>query len=203
MTHTSKAFTGLWLRFQNVSIDMKFDVPTTSLVTALIRECLNAPEPTFKKIPTQNSESSKDIRERVIKARQLQTERYKAADGIYCNAQMRTKDLRTYCNLDEASNTLLKTAMERLGLSARAYDRILKVARTIADLDASINIQSNHIDVFNKLQTLINDLNECTNENINRKPKNINEAKESKENYYYWIRCKYNDLSNEEKKWKG
>jgi len=62
------------------------------------------------------------------------------------------------------------------------------------------NIQSNHIDVFNKLQTLINDLNECTTENINRKPKNINEAKESKENYYYWIRCKYNDLSNEEKK---
>jgi magnesium chelatase family protein len=58
---------------------------------------------------------------------------------------MRTKDLRTYCNLDEASNTLLKTAMERLGLSARAYDRILKVARTIADLEASTTIKSNHI----------------------------------------------------------
>jgi magnesium chelatase family protein len=58
---------------------------------------------------------------------------------------MRTKDLRTYCQLDEASSSLLKTAMERLGLSARAYDRILKVARTIADLDVSLNIQTNHI----------------------------------------------------------
>lgn len=58
---------------------------------------------------------------------------------------MRTKDLKTYCNLSEASNSLLKTAMERLGLSARAYDRILKVARTIADLDASQNIETNHI----------------------------------------------------------
>ena len=58
---------------------------------------------------------------------------------------MRTKDLRTYCHLDDASSNLLKTAMERLGLSARAYDRILKVARTIADLDNSENIKTNHI----------------------------------------------------------
>jgi magnesium chelatase family protein len=94
---------------------------------------------------SQNSETSKDIRDRVIKARLIQTERYKISDGIYCNAQMRTKDLRSYCQLDESSNTLLKTAMERLGLSARAYDRILKVARTIADLEASKNIQTNHI----------------------------------------------------------
>lgn len=93
----------------------------------------------------QKAETSKDIRERVIGARQIQTQRYQTAEGIYCNAQMRTKDLRSYCNLDEAGNTLLKTAMERLGLSARAYDRILKVARTIADLDSSENIQSNHI----------------------------------------------------------
>lgn len=93
----------------------------------------------------QKAETSKDIRERVIGARQIQTQRYQTAEGIYCNAQMRTKDLRSYCNLDEAGNTLLKTAMERLGLSARAYDRILKVARTIADLDSSKNIQSNHI----------------------------------------------------------
>ena len=93
----------------------------------------------------QQSETSKDIRERVIKARQIQTERYKETEGVYCNAQMRTKDLRTYCALDEASNALLKTAMERLGLSARAYDRILKVSRTIADLDNSLKIQTNHI----------------------------------------------------------
>ncbi len=93
----------------------------------------------------QRSETSKDIRERVIAARQKQTERYKTSEGVYCNAQMRTKDLRAYCNLDDAGNALLKTAMERLGLSARAYDRILKVARTIADLDSSGTIQTNHI----------------------------------------------------------
>jgi magnesium chelatase family protein len=103
------------------------------------------PVPFSELSKAQNSESSKDIRERVIKARQLQTERYKAADGIYCNAQMRTKDLRTYCSLDDASSSLLKTAMERLGLSARAYDRILKVARTIADLESSTAIKTNHI----------------------------------------------------------
>ena len=85
------------------------------------------------------------ISQRVMKARELQTERYKTADGIYCNAQMRTKDLRTYCHLDEAGNNLLKNAMERLGLSARAYDRILKVARTIVDFENSINIQPNHL----------------------------------------------------------
>ena len=103
------------------------------------------PVPFSELSKSQSAETSKNIRERVIKARQIQTERYKTSDGIYCNAQMRTKDLRTYCHLDEASNTLLKTAMERLGLSARAYDRILKVARTIADLEASQNIQTNHI----------------------------------------------------------
>jgi magnesium chelatase family protein len=93
----------------------------------------------------QSSENSKQIRDRVIKARMIQTERYKASDGIYCNAQMRTKDLRNFCMLDDAGSALLKTAMERLGLSARAYDRILKVARTIADLDDSAAIKTNHI----------------------------------------------------------
>ena len=93
----------------------------------------------------KKSETSFDIRQRVIIARKIQTERYHAAEGIYSNAQMRTKDLKTYCNLSEAGNSLLKTAMERLGLSARAYDRILKVARTIADLEASQNIETNHI----------------------------------------------------------
>jgi magnesium chelatase family protein len=103
------------------------------------------PVPFSELSKTQHSETSREIRQRVIKARELQTERYKTADGIYCNAQMRTKDLRTYCHLDEAGNNLLKNAMERLGLSARAYDRILKVARTIADLENSINIQPNHL----------------------------------------------------------
>jgi magnesium chelatase family protein len=93
----------------------------------------------------KKSETSFDIRQRVIIARKIQTERYQASEGIYSNSQMRTKDLKTYCNLSEAGNSLLKTAMERLGLSARAYDRILKVARTIADLEASQNIETNHI----------------------------------------------------------
>lgn len=93
----------------------------------------------------QHAEGSKTIRERVISARQIQTQRYHATEGVYCNAQMRSKDLKNYCSLDEAGNALLKTAMERLGLSARAYDRILKVARTIADLDNSNSIQTNHV----------------------------------------------------------
>lgn len=93
----------------------------------------------------QRSENSQAIRERVMSARQLQTGRYSTSEGVYCNAQMRSKDLRTYCELDEAGTSLLKTAMERLGLSARAYDRILKVARTIADLDGSARIESSHL----------------------------------------------------------
>lgn len=94
---------------------------------------------------TPATEKSAIIKERVIKARAIQSERYKNREGIYNNAQMKTKDLQNICKLDEASTALLKTAMERLGLSARAYDRILKVARTIADLDNSENILSNHI----------------------------------------------------------
>ncbi|WP_317898832.1 YifB family Mg chelatase-like AAA ATPase [Aurantibacillus circumpalustris] len=92
-----------------------------------------------------SSELSKDIRARVIKARLLQSVRYEKEKKIHCNAQMHTSHLKAYCQLTEAGNTLLKNAMERLGLSARAYDRILKVARTIADLDNSKNIETNHI----------------------------------------------------------
>ncbi|MDP2386466.1 MAG: YifB family Mg chelatase-like AAA ATPase [Bacteroidota bacterium] len=90
-------------------------------------------------------EKSKDIRQRVIKAREIQSSRYANRVGIYSNAQMKTKDLQVICSLDDACNQLLKTAMERLGLSARAYDRILKVARTIADLDNSEKINTSHI----------------------------------------------------------
>ncbi|MDQ3048381.1 MAG: YifB family Mg chelatase-like AAA ATPase [Bacteroidota bacterium] len=91
------------------------------------------------------SERSNDVRERVVKARDVQEKRYLANDGVHCNAQMSSKQLREICRIDETGNQLLKTAMERLGLSARAYDRILKVARTIADLDSSENIESNHL----------------------------------------------------------
>lgn len=91
------------------------------------------------------NEKSDTIRERVIKAREIQKVRFAEIDGIYCNAQMTSKMLRTYCAISDAGNQLLKTAMERLSLSARAYDRILKVARTIADLDFSDGIQNHHL----------------------------------------------------------
>jgi magnesium chelatase family protein len=85
------------------------------------------------------------IRERVIAARKVQEERFKNEEGIYCNAQMPPKLISKYATLDDTSLAMLKTAMTRFNLSARAYDRILKVARTIADLDASEQIQSHHI----------------------------------------------------------
>jgi magnesium chelatase family protein len=90
-------------------------------------------------------EKSDDVRVRVIKAREIQAARYVATEGIYCNAQMSSKQLKSICRIDEAGQALLKKAMERLGLSARAYDRILKVSRTIADLDDSEHIQTSHL----------------------------------------------------------
>lgn len=100
----------------------------------------------FEKLSEQrDAESSKSIRERVIKARHIQAERFKDTEGVYCNAQMSSKQLRQHATPDEAGALLLKNAMQRLNLSARAYDRILKVSRTIADLDDSTDILSNHI----------------------------------------------------------
>lgn len=93
----------------------------------------------------QNSEKSLSVRERVVTARIIQEERFKDVPGVYSNAQMNTKLLQKYCKIDEAGMTLLKTAMEKLSLSARAYDRILKVARTIADLENDVRIQNNHL----------------------------------------------------------
>ena len=92
-----------------------------------------------------NGESSAAVRERVIKARKIQEERYADFPAIHANAQMNTQLIQRYCDLDEACRSILKTAMNRLGLSARAYDRILKVSRTIADLDGSENIQTGHL----------------------------------------------------------
>lgn len=91
------------------------------------------------------SESSNTIRERVIRAREIQTERYKDCPGMYANAQMSSRQLRELCRINTAGDALLKRAMERLNLSARAYDRILKVSRTIADLDAKPDIQPEHL----------------------------------------------------------
>ncbi len=93
----------------------------------------------------KSSESSNSIRDRVINARELQAERYKNNPGVYCNAQMSSKMLKEICVIDTVGQNLLKNAMEKLNLSARAYDRILKVSRTIADLDASEKIKPEHL----------------------------------------------------------
>jgi len=102
----------------------------------------------------RSAERSEQIRERVVKARDIQKERFTDISGIYCNAQMNSKMLREYCRIDATGNTLLKTAMERLSLSARAYDRILKVARTIADLENSNSIETQHLAEAIQLRSL-------------------------------------------------
>ncbi|MFP4041840.1 MAG: YifB family Mg chelatase-like AAA ATPase [Bacteroidales bacterium] len=94
---------------------------------------------------TKPSESSATIRQRVMKARELQGNRYKDYEAIYSNSQMSSRMIREYCQIDMAGKNLIKKAMENLGLSARAYDRILKVSRTIADLENSENIQAHHL----------------------------------------------------------
>ncbi|MDR3250365.1 MAG: YifB family Mg chelatase-like AAA ATPase, partial [Tannerella sp.] len=100
----------------------------------------------FEKISEQKpSEASAVVRERVIRAREIQAERFKPYTGIYCNAQMDSKHLHQFAVPDTEGLTLLKNAMQRLNLSARAYDRILKLARTIADLDATEDIKSYHL----------------------------------------------------------
>ena len=103
------------------------------------------PVPFEKLTETRKAESSIEIRKRVTKAREIQSLRYENFENLHYNAQMSSKQVREFCALDDTSLQLLKTAMERLNLSARAYDRILKVARTIADLEATEIVSSNHI----------------------------------------------------------
>ncbi|MBS1643431.1 MAG: YifB family Mg chelatase-like AAA ATPase [Bacteroidetes bacterium] len=91
------------------------------------------------------TENSETIRERVMKARAIQTQRFENHPGVYANAQMGSKLLKEVCTINQVGANLLKTAMERLNLSARAYDRILKVARTIADLEATPDIRPEHL----------------------------------------------------------
>ena len=103
------------------------------------------PVPFEKLSSTNKAESSVDIRARVTAAREIQTARFANLETVNYNAQMSTKLIREFCKLDDTSLQLLKTAMERLNLSARAYDRILKVARTIADLEAIETVGASHI----------------------------------------------------------
>jgi magnesium chelatase family protein len=103
------------------------------------------PVPFAKLSEMQASESSEIVRQRVIRARQIQEQRFAVAQGIYHNAMMPSRLLKKYCVLDNSCQQLLKQAMERMGLSARAYDRILKVARTIADLAQQETILPDHV----------------------------------------------------------
>lgn len=100
----------------------------------------------FDQMTTQRkNETSDEIRERVVKARDAQSDRFKGQKDIYCNAMMPSNMVKDICVINDAGRTLLKTAMERLGLSARAYDRILKVSRTIADLAGTSEIKIEHL----------------------------------------------------------
>jgi len=103
------------------------------------------PVPFRELTEARTSEKSESVRKRVEKARLVQEERYNENKGIHCNAQMSSKLLRQICKVDDAGHDLLKNAMEKLSLSARAYDRILKVSRTIADLDESPDIKNDHL----------------------------------------------------------
>ena len=108
---------------------------------------IDVPAVEFKELRgrgTPVGDSSETIRKRVLKARRIQLERF-AGEGIFSNSAMQTRHIRKYCDLDSASETLLERAMLKQGLSARAHDRILKVSRTIADLEGSEHIQSQHI----------------------------------------------------------
>jgi len=103
------------------------------------------PVPFNKLAEAPPSESSIAVRERVIRARKVQNQRFEGNDQVHCNAQMSSRQLAEHATPDEAGMQILKTAMERLDLSARAYDRILKVSRTIADLEKEATVQSHHV----------------------------------------------------------
>jgi magnesium chelatase family protein len=103
------------------------------------------PVPFDKLTELRPAESSESVRYRVINARKIQVERFNSHNGIHCNAQLSPALMRQHCNISSEGNILLKNAMEKLGLSARAYDRILKVSRTIADLAESNHIEPHHL----------------------------------------------------------
>lgn len=116
---------------------------------------IDVPAVPYKELSTEHSgEKSEDIRKRVVSARNIQLERFKDDKKIYSNGQMKTRHVKKYCRLKPDAQSLLETAMQKLGLSARAYTRILKLSRTIADLDASGDIQSHHVSEAIQYRTL-------------------------------------------------
>jgi magnesium chelatase family protein len=108
-------------------------------------QCEILPVPFDKLSSQQTGESSATIRARVIKARNIQAERYKNEPQIHCNAQITSRLMRQYCALTDDCMAIIEQAMTHYGMSARAYDRILRVARTIADLDGSPDIAARHL----------------------------------------------------------
>ena len=107
---------------------------------------IEVPAVKYKELSSKElGECSVKIRSRVMQARDIQVRRFKGRKGLYANADMESKDIREYCKLDSAGEELLKMAITKLGLSARAYDRILKVGRTIADMAGSAEIRPEHI----------------------------------------------------------
>jgi magnesium chelatase family protein len=116
---------------------------------------IEVPAVKYKELRTpSSSEDSAAVRQRVIAARERQVERFRAEKKTYANAQMMPKMLRKHCTISTEGEKLLENAITRLGLSARAHDRILKVARTIADLDASENIDPRHLSEAIQYRTL-------------------------------------------------
>jgi magnesium chelatase family protein len=115
---------------------------------------IDVPAVKFKELSSDTlSESSADIRQRVVKARLIQKERLRG-EGIFSNAQMTPRLIRKYCAIDSESKTLLENVIVRLGLSARAYDRILKVSRTLADLEGGDKIETTHVSEAIQYRTL-------------------------------------------------
>ena len=107
---------------------------------------IEVPAVKYKELVSKDAgELSLTIRDRVIRAREIQMKRFTNRKGLFCNADMQSKDIHEYCKIDSTGEELLKMAITKLGLSARAYDRILKVARTIADLGNSSEIRPQHI----------------------------------------------------------
>jgi magnesium chelatase family protein len=116
---------------------------------------IDVPAVPYKELSTEYSgERSEDIRKRVVTARDIQLERFKNDKKIYANGQMKTRHIKKYCKLRTDAQALLDTAMQKLALSARAYTRILKLSRSIADLEASEDIQSHHVSEAIQYRTL-------------------------------------------------
>ncbi len=107
---------------------------------------LEVPRVKYKELASQETgERSEVIRKRVNKARIIQQKRFQGRKGIFCNAHMEAKEIKEFCKIGEESQDLIKLAITQLGLSARAYDRILKVSRTIADLEEKPDIEPAHV----------------------------------------------------------